>query len=213
MQRSGFDSRRYQIFWEVVGLERGPLSLVSTTEELLERKSSGSGPEIRDYGRRGSDALTTRTPLYQQKLALTSTPSGGLPVGIVRSRNQSTKFVCPKSTKNVDKRLSWGLSNETSAATAHYPQQNHSFYSLSTSCVTLQFYKQNKTSINIYRNLRTQQMSVLVLLCTSYTNCFGPYWWPSSGGLDYKKFEGSYRICQRIRSNFLYYKPPEDGHQ
>jgi hypothetical protein len=27
----GFDSRRYQIFWEVVGLERGPLSLVSIT--------------------------------------------------------------------------------------------------------------------------------------------------------------------------------------
>jgi hypothetical protein len=25
-----------------VGLERGPLSLVSTTEELLDRKSSGS---------------------------------------------------------------------------------------------------------------------------------------------------------------------------
>jgi hypothetical protein len=30
---------------KVVGLERGPLSLVSTTEELLERKSSGSGLE------------------------------------------------------------------------------------------------------------------------------------------------------------------------
>jgi hypothetical protein len=30
-----------------VGLERGPLSLVSTTEELLERKSSGSGVENR----------------------------------------------------------------------------------------------------------------------------------------------------------------------
>jgi hypothetical protein len=29
----------------VVGLERGPLSLVSTTEELLDRKSSGSGLE------------------------------------------------------------------------------------------------------------------------------------------------------------------------
>jgi hypothetical protein len=41
-----FYSRRYQIFWEVVGLDRGPLSLVSTTEELLERKSSGSGLEI-----------------------------------------------------------------------------------------------------------------------------------------------------------------------
>jgi hypothetical protein len=35
-----------------VGLERGPLSLVSTIEELLARKSSGSGLEIRDYGRR-----------------------------------------------------------------------------------------------------------------------------------------------------------------
>jgi hypothetical protein len=38
IQRTGFDSQRYQIFWEVVGLERGPLSLVSTTEELLDRK-------------------------------------------------------------------------------------------------------------------------------------------------------------------------------
>jgi hypothetical protein len=49
IQRSGFDSRRYQVFWEVVGLERGPLSLVSTTEELLEKKNSGSGLESRDY--------------------------------------------------------------------------------------------------------------------------------------------------------------------
>jgi hypothetical protein len=38
IQRSGFDFRGYQIFWEVVGLERGPLSLVSTIEELLKRK-------------------------------------------------------------------------------------------------------------------------------------------------------------------------------
>jgi hypothetical protein len=58
-QRSEFDSRRYQIVWEVVGLERGPLSLVSTTEELLGRKSSGSGIENRDYCRRGSLILTT----------------------------------------------------------------------------------------------------------------------------------------------------------
>jgi hypothetical protein len=35
-----------------VGLERDPLSLVNTGEELLERKSSGSGLENRDYGRR-----------------------------------------------------------------------------------------------------------------------------------------------------------------
>jgi hypothetical protein len=36
IQRSGIDSRRYQIFWEVVGLERGPLSLVSILEEVTE---------------------------------------------------------------------------------------------------------------------------------------------------------------------------------
>jgi hypothetical protein len=39
---------------EVVGLERGPLSLVSTTEELLGSNSSGSGLESREYGRRKS---------------------------------------------------------------------------------------------------------------------------------------------------------------
>jgi hypothetical protein len=60
IQRSEFDSRRHQIFWEAVGLERGPFSLVSTIEELLQRKSNGSGLEIRDYGRRESTVLTTR---------------------------------------------------------------------------------------------------------------------------------------------------------
>jgi hypothetical protein len=60
IQRSGFGSRRYQIFWKVVGLEQqGPLNLVSTTEELLGRKSSGSGPENRVHGRRDPVALTT----------------------------------------------------------------------------------------------------------------------------------------------------------
>jgi hypothetical protein len=34
--------------------ERGPLSLVSTIQELLGRKSSGSGLENREYGRRDS---------------------------------------------------------------------------------------------------------------------------------------------------------------
>jgi hypothetical protein len=42
IQRSGFDSRCYQIFREVVGLERGTLSLVSTIEELLGRKVTAS---------------------------------------------------------------------------------------------------------------------------------------------------------------------------
>jgi hypothetical protein len=39
----GFDSRRYQIIWEVGSLERGPLSLVRRTEELFEWRSNGSG--------------------------------------------------------------------------------------------------------------------------------------------------------------------------
>jgi hypothetical protein len=51
-----------------------------------------------------------------------------------------------------------------------------------------------RVSINIYRNLRMQQMSVLVLLCTSYTICFGPYWWPSSGGF----------VTQKIRMQLPY---------
>jgi hypothetical protein len=46
-----------------VGLERGPLSLVRITEELLEWKSSGSGSRKRKIGLWESVALTTRHPL------------------------------------------------------------------------------------------------------------------------------------------------------
>jgi hypothetical protein len=53
-----------------VGLERGPLGLVSTTEELLGRNSSGSGLESREHGRRDPSRLPRGT-LYPQKLALT----------------------------------------------------------------------------------------------------------------------------------------------
>jgi hypothetical protein len=74
-----------------VGLERGPLSLVSTTEELLERKSSCSGLENREYGRRDTSRWPHGT-LYPQKLELTSPTSGGFSVGIVRSRTQATEF-------------------------------------------------------------------------------------------------------------------------
>jgi hypothetical protein len=58
-----FDSRRYKIFWEVVGLERGPLCLVRIIEELLEWKSSGSGHEnrINDRGIRCADHATPST--------------------------------------------------------------------------------------------------------------------------------------------------------
>jgi hypothetical protein len=82
-----FDSWRYQIFWEVVGLEWGPLSLVRIIEELLEWKSSGSGQDTRINGR--ADTLHwPHDTLYPQKLALTSPPSGGRSVGIVRLRTK-----------------------------------------------------------------------------------------------------------------------------
>jgi hypothetical protein len=84
--------RRYQIFWEVVGLERGPLSLVSTTEDLLGRNSSGSGLENREYGR-GDPLRWPRDTLCPQKLALTSPTSCGRSVGIVRLRTKATEFV------------------------------------------------------------------------------------------------------------------------
>jgi hypothetical protein len=92
MQRSGFHSRRYHIFWEVAGLERDPISLLSTIEELLERKSSGSGLETRDCGRRDPPRWLLET-FYPQKLALTSLTSGGRSYGIVRSRTKTTELV------------------------------------------------------------------------------------------------------------------------
>jgi hypothetical protein len=88
---SGFDSWRYQIFWEVVGLERGTLSLVSTIEELLGRNSSGSGLENREYGH-GDPLRWPRYILYPQKSALTLPTSGGRSVGIVRLRPKTTEF-------------------------------------------------------------------------------------------------------------------------
>jgi hypothetical protein len=67
----------------VIGLERGPLSLVITIEELLERKSSGWGPEGREYGRRDP----SRWPRG------TAPTSGTRSVGIIRSRTQATQFL------------------------------------------------------------------------------------------------------------------------
>jgi hypothetical protein len=77
-----------------MGLERGPLSLVSTTEELLGRKSSGFGLENREYGRRGSAAPTTWHPLSEErKLAQISPTCGGRSVGIARPQTKATDLL------------------------------------------------------------------------------------------------------------------------
>jgi hypothetical protein len=88
----GFGSRSYQIFWQVVGLEQGPLSLISTIEELLERQSSCAGLENRDYGR-GDLPRWPLDTLFPQKLALTSPISGSSSVDIVRSRTKATELL------------------------------------------------------------------------------------------------------------------------
>jgi hypothetical protein len=90
IHRSGFDYRHYQIFWEVVGLERGPLSFVSKTEELLGRKSRGSGLENRDYSRRDTSRWPRDTPLSSK--AGTSFADKRHSVGIVRSRTKATEL-------------------------------------------------------------------------------------------------------------------------
>jgi hypothetical protein len=74
-----------------VGLKRGPLNLVSTSKELLERKSSGFCLESREYGRRDPSRWSLDN-LYPQKLALTTPTSGGRSVGIVPSRTKATEF-------------------------------------------------------------------------------------------------------------------------
>jgi hypothetical protein len=81
-----------------VGQEHCPLILVSTTEELLERKSSGWGLENRQYGRR-DQSRWKRGTLYPQKLAVTSPTSACRSVSIVRLRTQATEFRF--SCKNV----------------------------------------------------------------------------------------------------------------
>jgi hypothetical protein len=82
IQRSGFDSRRYRISWEIVVLERGRLSLVGRIEELVRRKNTA-------VGIRRADQVA---PCIRKSLQK-SPRSGGRSVGIVLSRPQATKLL------------------------------------------------------------------------------------------------------------------------
>jgi hypothetical protein len=76
---------------KVVDLERGPLRLVSTTEELLDRKVADPVwiTENTAVGIRHDDHVAHS---IRKKLAITSPTSGGRSVGIVRSRTQTMEF-------------------------------------------------------------------------------------------------------------------------
>jgi hypothetical protein len=75
-------------FWEVVGLEQGPLNFVSIHEELSEWKSRALVWKIEINGY--EDPLRYHTmPFYPQKLALTSPTRGGRSAGIVRLQTKS----------------------------------------------------------------------------------------------------------------------------
>jgi hypothetical protein len=65
---------------------------VSTIEEMLGKKSSGSGLENREYDH-GDPLRWLRDTLYRQKLALISSTSGGRSVGIVCSWTKATELV------------------------------------------------------------------------------------------------------------------------
>jgi hypothetical protein len=95
-----------QIFWEVIGLEQGPLRLVSKTEELLGRKNCGSGLETREYCCR--DPLRwPHDTLYPQKLELTSLTRDGRSVD---DSNHGFFLDVPAALQNPGQDLEW---NET----------------------------------------------------------------------------------------------------
>jgi hypothetical protein len=78
----------YQIFWEVVDLERVLIRLMNEIEELLGKNSSGSS-------RVGSvnPLRWPRDTLYPQTSAPTSQTNGGRSVSIVLSRTKATELV------------------------------------------------------------------------------------------------------------------------
>jgi hypothetical protein len=87
----GFESRRHQIFWEIVGLERGPLSLMRITEGLLERITAAPVWKT-EINSRGDSLRWPRDTFYPLKLALSSPTSGGRSVDIVRCQTEAPEL-------------------------------------------------------------------------------------------------------------------------
>jgi hypothetical protein len=76
------DSLRYQILWEVVGLERGPLSLAITNDHLHGRKIRGSCLETKN-------TAVEDPPLWLRDIPL----SAKVGTNFADKRTQTTEFV------------------------------------------------------------------------------------------------------------------------
>jgi hypothetical protein len=142
---AGLDSRHYQIFWEVVGLEQGPLSLVRIIEELLGRNSSSSSLENREYGH-GDPLRRPRDTLYPQKLAVTSLTRGGRSVSIGRLRTKATEFVCFVLTHIKQKQCQKKILKKTDTPYSLCVHFVHSVQSTCTNHIPLQMHVKQKRS-------------------------------------------------------------------
>ena len=93
----GFDPRRYQIFWVVVGWN----GVHSASWATWIKKSSGSRSRKQGLTAVGTRCADHVTPLYPQKLALTSPTGGGRSVSIVQVRTKATEFFkCETFSRN-----------------------------------------------------------------------------------------------------------------
>jgi hypothetical protein len=152
-----------------VGLERGPLNLVSTIEDVLERKSSGCGVESREYGRR-DPSRWPRSILSSQKLALTSPTSGGRSVSIVRSRTQAIEFFYENLHLHRKRgRVSWDqheFAISWNGKEFMYPRCLHRFPNplLTEECYWALFYKPSLTFYHHLLNVLLQIANKLDLL-------------------------------------------------
>jgi hypothetical protein len=94
-------------FSEIVGLERGPLSLVRITDELPEWRSSGSGSRKPRLTAVGIRCAVHATPSILKKLSLTSPTSGGRSVSIVRLWTEATELVFKLKAQRGDLGMEW----------------------------------------------------------------------------------------------------------
>jgi hypothetical protein len=125
-----------------MGLEWSPLSLVSTTEEPFERKSSGFGLENREYSRRDMSCWPCGI-LYPQKLELTSPTSGGHSVGRVHSRTQATEFFPPPDIK--------------------FKKQHHNYIHIQRNCMKFMFKISVLLSISYKKRVKSSREKLTFL--------------------------------------------------